>query len=279
MKITDKQKEKGYSECLSVIMEYLLPFNSMAIKALYDCDEVLRKTIYYNIPFIERGGKIYAPKEGELANKKIKKTCVAEYIVRCKQNSERRENEICRIYGRRRSLILDFLDLTDAHFQKHVNQLYFQIKNVLKKNGIETDIELKSKVIGTFVLLQGAKDFFVGVCKQFKEKYNYDFSKMVAFANLYSLYSLWDMVVRIVTFGDKNIDFGAYNQCMTAYNIIEKNVVDEKIIGDMLLKATLENKNFRDDCKEAISELYKDSKNQKEVLEIEEKWMQRLVLG
>ena len=47
----------------------------------------------------------------------------------------------------------------------------------------------------------------------------------------------------------------------------------------MLLKATLENKNFRDDCKEAISELYKDSKNQKEVLEIEEKWMQRLVLG
>lgn len=280
MKITEAQKEKGYSECLSVIMEYLMPFNSIAAKALYDCDEVLRKTIYYNIPFIERGGRIYAPKEGELADKKVKKTCVADYIVKCKQNWERRETEICRVYGKRRSLILDFLDITDEHFQKNVNQLNFQIKNVLVKNGIETDAELKSRVIGTFVLLQGAKDFFVGVCKQFKEKYNYDYSKMVAFANLYSLFALWDMVVRIVTYGDKDIDFGAYKQCMNAYTIIEKKIVDEKAIGDMLLKATVENKNFREDCREAIGELYKDIKGQKPITkELEEKWIKRLVLG
>lgn len=177
---------------------------------------------------------------------------------------EKNERNFSSNFGDRYKLFLDYLDNVEDDFEKPINMLGLQIRQLLTKNN-QSDAPLKAKVELARCLLEYACLIFDRLMAIAEEETGYDFKQVYADRRLTKAYHHWCEVTSKVCITDNDIfiDLNSDHNCRLAFKIIEQRLADEETLDRAGYKALKTNPELVEKalCKEEYEELKKRFEN------------------
>lgn len=136
----------------------------------------------------------------------------------------------------KRQVYMDFLDSVNDRLRKHLFKFYMSIKSVLDKHDIP-ESALKARIICAGQLLTYSIVLFDKFFDKCPEIPPIDLRATFASARLQPTKNAWDVICDKLCKDCQDINFEDDINCKTAFNIIELQIIDEKLINKSGMEA------------------------------------------